>query len=98
MQGKEAASNGDVTESRAAVTASASHQEQQQSMGERHSDGGDSLGRGSRRSSMTEPDSEQGRKDADLEAAVLDTLTDSVLTGAAETHLLRHLHLRRSCP
>ena len=30
----------------------------------------------------TEVDSELGRSDADLEASVLDTLTDTVLTGA----------------
>lgn len=36
---------------------------------------------------MAEQDSEQTRRDADLEAAVLDTLTDSVLTGAAAAPL-----------
>ncbi|BDA41918.1 Protein MON2 homolog [Coccomyxa sp. Obi] len=86
-EGKEATSNGGVAEVREAAYegSSASQQEQQQSAGERHSDGGESLGRASRRSSMTEQDSEQARRDADLEAAVLDTLTDSVLTACTCT-------------
>ena len=81
LQGREASSNGDAAEGRhepaAAVLA------EQHSLPERASDGGESLGRASRRSSMQDTDSEQARRDADLEAAVLDTLTDSVLTGAA---------------
>lgn len=98
LQGKEVTSNGGVAEVREATGegSSASHQEQQLSVGERQSDGGESLGRASRRSSMAEQDSEQARRDADLEAAVLDTLTDSVLTGAADT--LIHLHLLHSSP
>lgn len=43
---------------------------------------------------MAEQESEQARRDADLEAAVLDTLTDSVLTGAAHTLLLPSASLR----
>ena len=41
---------------------------------------------------MQEADSEQARRDSDLEAAVLDTLTDSVLTGAHYSHF-SHLML-----
>ena len=45
-----------------------------------HGGHGQAVGRSSRASSIQ--DSEAGRMDADLEASVLDTLTDSVLTGA----------------
>ena len=72
--------------------AGANHQTQDASAGtslERASDGGESVaelqslgGRNSRRSSGVQ-DSEQARADADLEASILDTLTDSVLTGPA---------------
>jgi hypothetical protein len=83
----QATSNGDAPEV-AHISASASDQQLDAAAvtaAERHSDGGDaeqqSLGRASRRSSAHEQDSEQARADADLEASVLDTLTDSVLTG-----------------
>ncbi len=93
LQGRGASSNGDTAEARHAGADAAGAPLQEQSfLPERQSDGGQSLGRGeslgraSRRSSMQDADSEQARRDADLEAAVLDTLTDSVLTGASCSH------------
>lgn len=87
LQGRGASSNGDTAEARHAGADAAGAPLQEQSfLPERQPDGGESLGRASRRSSMQDADSEQARRDADLEAAVLDTLTDSVLTGASCSH------------
>ncbi len=94
-QGHAPASNGDVGSAAHDAAAGASREQeagglggehqQQQRLEEGSGHGGAEhhahlTGRASRAGSIQ--DTETGRADADLEASVLDTLTDSVLTGA----------------
>lgn len=88
LQAQLPASNGDAAEGHEAAASSAEAAsaalQDAQPLGERLSDGGDSS-RASCHSSIAEQDSAAGRRDSDLEAAVLDTLTDGVLTGVGKT-------------
>ena len=79
MQGHAPSSNGNVASASQAAGAEQQHDADGRGVPLQHHHAEHAVERSSRAASIQ--DSEMGRADADLEASVLDTLTDSVLTG-----------------